>query len=245
MSLLIKCFFPPSKYYACTGFHLMESNLFVLTQTMGKKKRRKVERVVKTPEQIETSSSNIIRRQDMVGTPETPESISKTIKGQLNLISKGYITRKHIARFRKYKVCLQRFIFKALRELGKTHDSPRSLKSSFVTPLTRLQHESELPKTLNHTRHEFPHTLHYKVDWYGSSTPCPYPPDNRCYVSFNFKDLNLSYKQLEGLKEILGPKRYDLKSGICVLESDLFDNLNQNASYLGKYIVCINFRRHY
>ncbi|UVC50121.1 hypothetical protein MACK_003990 [Theileria orientalis] len=225
MSLILKQFVNYSKLYNNNITHIFDNHPYIFTHVMYKKKKRKVEKVVKTEEQKQISSSNVIRRQDLIGNPQTSDSISKSIKHQLKLVSIGFVTRKHIARFRKYK---------DLRDIYKTHDKSFNISDSFVTPLTILQHESNLPKTISNSRHNFPHSIHYKVDWYGASTPGPHASDNSFYVSFNWKDLNLSPVQIDGLKEILGPNRYDSESSICVLESNIFDNLNQNASYLGK-----------
>nr|PVC52730.1 hypothetical protein MACL_00000562 [Theileria orientalis] len=224
MSLILKELINHSRLYNNNITHIFESNPYIFTHVMTKKKKRKVEKVVKTEEQKQISSSNVLRRHDLIGNPETSDSMSKTIKKQFNLVSAGFVTRKHIARFRKYK---------ALREISRTHDKSFFNSYAFVTPLTKLQHESNLPKTINHSRHDFPHSLHYKVDWYGSSSPAPHPSDTSFYISFNLRELNLSPVQIDGLKGIIGPNRYDSDSGFCVIESNIFNSLNQNASYLG------------
>lgn len=37
------------------------------------------------------------------------------------------------------------------------------------------------------------------------------------------------------MKEILGEDRYDDDSGVAILQGDIFDNLNANAHYLGRF----------
>ncbi|AFZ81563.1 hypothetical protein BEWA_009770 [Theileria equi strain WA] len=244
MSILLRALLPPSNLGKLENSVLSNENLYLLIQLMGKKKRRKVEKVIKTQEHKDSSVSDVIRLHDRVGTPETTVSISKTVRNQINLAYRGHITRKHIARFRKYKVTLNNLahILQISQDSGLTHDTLERLPGSFVTPLTKLQHQSTLPPTLAHGRHNIPHVLHYTVGWYGVASPSKNQV-NPCFVSFNIDDLDLTprlvdwnikwCRQQDMLKEIIGQSRYDRESNIAILESYTFENLNHNAAYLG------------
>ncbi|ORM39895.1 uncharacterized protein BXIN_1347 [Babesia sp. Xinjiang] len=216
---------------------LSSSPGYALMQRMGKKKRRKVEKIPKTAEQIECATSDVIRLHDRVGVPETTHSIAQTIRKNVRSVQQGVVTRKHFARMLQYRVGQKIQIIKELqtaKALGLTHDNPRkSAPDAFVTPLTRLQHEADLPTTFDQSRHNFPHVLRYKVEWLAEASPADNPKPTKVTVSFNMNELGLSERQLRKMKEILGTDHYDEASGIAILQGDIFDNLNHNAHYLG------------
>ncbi|EDO08382.1 Mitochondrial ribosomal subunit family protein [Babesia bovis T2Bo] len=202
------------------------SQWYFLSQRMGKKKRRKVEKIPKSAEQKECATSmDIIRLHDRVGVPETPQSIAQTIRKNVRSVQQGVITRKHYARMLQYRTA---------RAMGLTHDNPRSTApGAFVTPLTRLQHEATLPTTFGQARHNFPHVLRYRVNWLAQASPANLPQPTKVTLSFNFNDLGISDEQIRKLKEILGRDNYDESSNIAILQADIFDNLVHNAHYLG------------
>ncbi|GFE53421.1 mitochondrial ribosomal protein S35, putative [Babesia ovis] len=201
------------------------SQWYQLTQRMAKKKRRKVEKIPKTAEQIDCATSDVIRLHDRVGVPETTHSIAQTIRKNVRSVQQGIVTRKHIARMLQYRTS---------KALGLTHDYALSTSpDTFVTPLTRLQHESELPTTFGDVRHNFPHVLRYTVNWLAEASPAENTGPSKVTLSFDMNKLGLNERQLLKLKEILGPDNYDEQSGIAILQADIFDNLNQNAHYLG------------
>ncbi|KAK2196434.1 Ribosomal protein S24-S35 [Babesia duncani] len=204
---------------------------------MGKKKRRKTEKIPKTEEATAIKSSNVIRLQDRVGTPETAISIAKAIRRQVNSVVQGNVTKKHFARMLQYRMA---------RATGNTHDNRLTkLPSSFVTPLTRLQHESHLPTTMGMVflflksnsidgqRHDFPHELSYTVEWFGSASPAKIKSDKSVTLTFNVNDLNLTPMQTQKMIKILGSK-YDETTASVKLIGNIFDDLNRNAAYLGK-----------
>ncbi|KAK1932764.1 hypothetical protein X943_000680 [Babesia divergens] len=199
---------------------------FIFEQQMGKKHRRKVDKTPRTNEQIATATNDVIRLQDRVGVPETTHSIAQTIRKNVRSVQQGVITRKHIARMLQYRIS---------QSAGMTHDiASRNLPDCFVTPLTRLQHEAQLPTTLDTPRHPFPHVIRYTVDWLATASPSDEHKNSKITVSFNMKDLGLSSRQIKKMKEILGEDRYDDDSGVAILQGDIFDNLNANAHYLGR-----------
>ncbi|CBZ52351.1 3'-5' exoribonuclease CSL4, related [Neospora caninum Liverpool] len=104
---------------------------------------------------------------------------------------------------------------------------------TFVTPLTKLQHQAALPRSPLHARFDFPHTFHYDVFW-GPPQVEEEPNKTACWVSFHVADLKLSDSQEQRLLDILGPERYDEQTGIACLEADVFPQLNHNAAYLGE-----------
>ncbi|EPR61704.1 ribosomal subunit [Toxoplasma gondii RUB] len=103
---------------------------------------------------------------------------------------------------------------------------------TFVTPLTKLQHQAALPRSPLHARFDFPHTVHYDVFW-GPPQVEEEPNKSGCWVSFRVADLKLSDSQEQRLLDILGPERYDEQTGVVCLEADVFPQLNHNAAYLG------------
>ncbi|KEP64889.1 UNVERIFIED_CONTAM: hypothetical protein HHA_203620 [Hammondia hammondi] len=103
---------------------------------------------------------------------------------------------------------------------------------TFVTPLTKLQHQAALPRSPLHARFDFPHTVHYDVFW-GPPQVEEEPNKTGCWVSFRVADLKLSDSQAQRLLDILGPERYDEQTGVACLEADVFPQLNHNAAYLG------------
>lgn len=157
---------------------------FLYMQQMGKKKRRKVEKAPKTSEHIATATNDVIRLHDRVGVPETTHSMAQTIRKNVRSVQEGVVTRKHIARMLQYRIS---------RSAGMTHDIvPGKLSSAFVTPLTMLQHEAELPTTLDTPRHNFPHVLRYTVDWLAEASPSDEPKKSGITVSFNMNELGLT-----------------------------------------------------
>ncbi|CAE8718151.1 unnamed protein product [Polarella glacialis] len=123
--------------------------------------------------------------------------------------------------------------------LRLTHDRPQEEtdRRGFVSPLTDLQDSSNLPRSANHRRFSYPHTLSYKVYWGPPSvqdTPNEYEGSMvGCTVSVRLSDLPLTQRQKERLIDIVGQDRIDEETGVFALEADTFLERNQNAALLG------------
>lgn len=90
--------------------------------------------------------------------------------------------------------------YRLRRLLGLTHDEAdsnawngddrKAQGRTFVTPLTRLQHQATLPRSPLHDRFEFPHSLRYTVKWGGPQVAKNGPTS--CRVTFRLGDLGLT-----------------------------------------------------
>lgn len=198
------------------------------------KRVRRAKREDRTAEQKAASGGQKERIFDNVLEPETSYHMSRTIKKTLsNLTSDGrYNTRrkKDLSRYTHYRV---------MRIAGMTHDNPREEihRRGFVTPLTELQDGASLPRSANHRRFNYPHTLSYKVHWGPPSVqeePNLYEGSMvGCTVAVRLCDLPLTHRQKERLVEIVGKDRVDEATGVIALEADTFPERNQNAALLG------------
>ncbi|VWU50486.1 mitochondrial ribosomal protein S35 precursor, putative [Hepatocystis sp. ex Piliocolobus tephrosceles] len=202
---------------------------YMLNQIRGKKNKKKKERTVLTNEQKAVKLKvPPIRLEDRTTVCEPASVISKNIKKEIMKLCIGKDrTKRHFKYRNKYKI---------RKILNLTHDKEnikdKKNPSTFITPLTKLQHESTLPRTLNHDRFTFPHSLHYSVTSHGSSI-VDHEENNICFFSSNLKDLVLSSKEKKKLVEILGPERVHSKNELIYLESNFFNTYNHNAAYLG------------
>jgi len=171
---------------------------------------------------------------DNVMEPESAYQMSLTIKQHMRgLMSDGRHNarrKKDLSRYTNYRV---------LRIAGLTHDEPKEdvHRRGFVTPLTELQDSSTLPRSVNHRRFSYPHTLSYKVHW-GPPSVQDEPNEYEgsmvgCTVAVRLCDLPLTQRQKERLIDIVGPDRVDEATGVVALEADAFPERNQNAALLG------------
>lgn len=166
--------------------------------------------------------------------PETSFEMRRQIRNHLrSLTSDGRHNirrKKDFTRYTNYRV---------LRAAGLTHDDPKvdADRRGFVTPLTKLQDEANLPRSVRHRRFLFPHTLNYQVYW-GPPSVYDNPNENegsmvRCSVAARLEDLPLTHNQKERLVDIVGPNRIDEHTGVLVLDADHFPERNHNAAMLG------------
>ncbi|GAW83331.1 hypothetical protein, conserved [Plasmodium gonderi] len=206
---------------------------FMFNQLRGKKNRKKRERVNLNDEQKRTKLKiPPVRLEDRTTVCEPPSVISKNIKKEIMKVCVGKEKTKRHFKFRnKYRI---------RKLLSLTHDKEnikdkRKNPSTFITPLTKLQHESTLPRTLNHDRFSFPHSFQYSVIWHGSST-VDQEEDNICFFSSYISDLSLTAREKKKIREILGEERVDLKNEMVFLESNFFNTYNHNAAYLGDVV---------
>ncbi|KAL8273850.1 hypothetical protein Esti_002173 [Eimeria stiedai] len=196
-----------------------------------KKKRGKREVVHKNPEQVETKVAKPpLRLEDYAATAEPPAAVAATIRAETFRAIKGRKTSRMFAFRNKYRL---------RRLLGMTHDvednegldggNRKPQGRSFVTPLTRLQHQATLPRSTLHSRFQFRHSLRYTVAWGGPQVAPDVP--SACRVTFRIGDLGLTAAQRAQLEAVVGQDR---SSGdLFCLESDVFPELNQNAAHLG------------
>ncbi|SCM13337.1 mitochondrial ribosomal protein S35 precursor, putative [Plasmodium chabaudi adami] len=209
---------------------------YMLNQIRGKKNRKKRERVNLNAEQKAVKIKiPPIRLEDRTTICEPPTVISKNIKKEIMKVCIGKErTRRHFKFRNKYRI---KKLLNMTHDKENIKDDEKAKKnpSTFITPLTKLQHESVLPRTLSHDRFNFPHNFHYSVLWHGSST-VDYEDNTICFFSSNINDLSLTPKEQKKIKEILGPERVDLKNDLIYMESNFFNTYNHNAAYLGDAI---------
>lgn len=200
----------------------------------SKKAKKLPKKDDRTAEQKAASQGPPERLTDYMMEPETPYKMSLTIRQTLRgLTSDGRHNarrKKDFARYTSHRV---------LRLAGLTHDSPKEEidRRGFVTPLTRLQDESDLPRSALHRRFHIPHVLSYKVYW-GPPSVQDEPNEYEgsmvgCSVAVRLDDLPLTRRQKERLVDIVGPSRVDEETGVVALEADEFPERNQNAALLG------------
>lgn len=201
-----------------------------------KSKRKKMPKMSeRTPEQKSvTAGRSQTRLEDIAFNPESPYTMAMNIKSHLRgLTSDGRHNvrrKKDITRYTNYRV---------MRIAGLTHDTPKEEidRRGFVTPLTELQDNSNLPRSPLHRRFSFPHIVNYKVYWGPPSTedePNAYEGSMvSCTVAVRLQDLPLTARQRKRLIEIVGEDRVDEETGVMALEVDDFTERNQNAALLG------------
>ena len=170
----------------------------------------------------------------VIGNPQSPYEIAKNVRQHLARLSAMDPT--HIRRKKDYG----RYNYhRLLRAAGLTHETAdtENIKDSFVTPLTQLQRQADLPPTNMHDRFPFPHILTYKAYW---GPPTVESNPNRTSgsvdsvsVSFRVQDLLLKEHEIQRLLDIVGPDRFDEPTGVVVVSADVFPNRNHNASFLG------------
>jgi len=212
---------------------------FALAQMRFKRsKKRKMQHRVLTPVQKETlglppgpSLGSI------VGNPQSPYEISKNIKQHIERLSAMDTT--HTRRKKDYG----RYNFhRVLRAAGLSHEQANSdsKRREFVTPLTELQHNADLPTSDFETRFHFPHVLSYKAYW---GPPSVETEPNRndgsmvdVCVSFRVKDLLLKEEETQRLIDIVGPTRFDPETGVVSITADIFPDRNHNAAFLGDVV---------
>ncbi|KAI4834691.1 ribosomal protein S35 [Plasmodium brasilianum] len=214
-------------------FEIINNKIWCMfNQVRGKKNRKKRERINLTEEQKSTKLKvPPIRLEDRTTVCEPPSVISKNIKKEIMKLCVGKEkTRRHFSFRNKYRI---------KKLLSITHDKEnikhKKNPSTFITPLTKLQHESTLPRSLDHDRFNFPHTFHYSVIWHGSSI-VDHDENNICFFSSNINDLSLSSREKKKITQVLGEERVDKKKQIIYLESNFFNTYNHNAAYLGDAI---------
>lgn len=199
------------------------------------KRKRKPKMADRTAEQKAITAGRAeTRLEDKVFNPESPYTMSLQIRSHLRgLTSDGRANtrrKKDLTRYTNHRV---------LRIAGLTHDNPKEEvdRRGFVTPLTELQDNSNLPRSLLHRRFHFPHTLNYKVFW-GPPTVQEEPNAYEgsmvsCAVAVRLEDLPLTARQKERLIDIVGPDMVDEETGVVALEVDNFTERNQNAALCG------------
>ncbi|SBS88049.1 mitochondrial ribosomal protein S35 precursor, putative [Plasmodium ovale curtisi] len=206
-------------------------NFYMFNQIREKKNRKKKERVNLTTEQKNVKLKiPPVRLEDRTTVCEPPTVISKNIKKEIMKVCVGKDrTRRHFKFRNKYRI---------RKMLNLTHDKENIKKknpSTFITPLTKLQHESTLPRSLSHDRFSFPHSFQYSIIWHGSSV-VDNEEKNICFFSSSLNDLSLSSREKKKIIDILGDERVDLKNGRIYLESNFFNTYNHNAAYLGDVV---------
>lgn len=199
------------------------------------KRKKNPKMADRTPEQLAASGGfRGNRLEDYHMETQSPYQLSLQIRKHLRGLSSDgrHNTRrkKDLARYTNYRV---------LRVAGLTHDTQQddADRKGFVTPLTRLQHESNLPRSANHRRLTVPHTFSYKVYWGPPSVeeePNAYEGSMvGCSVAVRLKDLPLTQREKERLIDIVGVERIDEATGVMALEADIFPERNHNAAILG------------
>ncbi|ANQ10000.1 Uncharacterized protein PCOAH_00038470 [Plasmodium coatneyi] len=206
---------------------------YMFNQMRGKKNRKKRERANLNDEQKKTKLKvPPVRLEDRTTVCEPPNVISKNIKKEIMKVCVGKErTRRHFKFRNKYQLS---------KLLGLTHDQEnikekKKNPSTFVTPLTKLQHEASLPRTMHHDRFSFPHSFQYSVIWHGSSI-VDHEENNICFFSSYIRDLSLSARERKKVTDILGEERVDPKNEMIFLESNFFNTYNHNAAYLGDVV---------
>lgn len=230
---------PIEFYKRCQNFHNLNNwdhmvdlnpskGYYMFNQVRYKKNRKKRERVNLNEEQKRTKIKiPPIRLEDRTSVSEPASVISRNIKNEIMKVCVGKErTRRHFKFRNKYRI---------RKLLNLTHDKENvkhKNASTFVTPLTKLQHESTLPRTMDHDRFDFPHSFSYSVTWHGSSI-VDQDENHVCFFSAQMEDMCLSSKEKKKIIEILGEERVDRKNQMMYLESNFFNTYNHNAAYLG------------
>ncbi|CAL1173507.1 unnamed protein product [Cladocopium goreaui] len=199
------------------------------------KRKKKPKREDRTEEQkAACAGARTDRIFDNIMEPETPFHMSRVIRKHLRgLMADGRQNirrKKDLGRYTHYRV---------LRIAGLTHDYPseNTDRRGFLTPLTELQDGATLPRSINHRRFNYPHTLSYKVYW-GPPTVQDEPNEYEgsmvgCTVAVRLCDLPLTQRQKERLVDLVGMERICEKTGVLTLKADYFPERNHNAALLG------------
>ena len=199
------------------------------------KRKKKPKRDDRTEEQKAASAGPRKERIfDNIMDPETPYHMSLNIRKHMRgLMADGRHNirrKKDLGRYTRYRV---------LRIAGLTHDSQteQTERRGFLTPLTELQDGANLPRSTNHRRFNYPHTLSYKVYW-GPPTVQDEPNEYEgsmvgCTVAVRLCDLPLTQRQKERLVDLVGMDRICEKTGVLSLKADHFPERNHNAALLG------------
>lgn len=203
-------------------------------------RRKKKPRKITQDHKVVAPKKAVTRLEDLVFNPETPYKMRLTINQHLRgLADDGRYNvrrKKDLSRYTHYRM---------LRIAGLTHDNPKEDvdRRGFVTPLTDLQDSSTLPRSLNHRRFHFPHTLDYKVYW---GPPSVYSEPNEyegsmvgCTIVMRMDDLPLTARQKARLIDVVGEERYDEETGVVALEADFFSEQNHNAAILGDMVEAL------
>jgi small subunit ribosomal protein S35 len=172
----------------------------------------------------------------IIGNPETPYQIAKTIKqhvARLTATDTTHIRRKKD--FGKYN------FHRMMRMTGMAYnDESDTVTPEFVTGLTQLQDQATLPPSAFVDRFPFPHTVHYKAFW---GPPTVETEPNRYSgsmvgvgVSFRVSDLLLRETERQQLLDIVGSERYDESTDVVSIEADVFPDRNHNAAFLGDMV---------
>mmetsp|Transcript_65827 Transcript_65827/g.174548 ORF Transcript_65827/g.174548 Transcript_65827/m.174548 type:complete len:267 (-) Transcript_65827:350-1150(-) len=203
------------------------------------KKRKKREKQEDRPPELKAVSAGTkqSRIENAVFAPDTPYMMSQQIKKHMRgLVSDGRHNvrrKKDLTRYTSYKVH---------RIAGLTHDNPKEEvpRMGFVTPLTEMQHNANLPRSAQHRRFGFPHTLNYKVYWGPPSVqdePNLYEGSMvGCNLALRLDDLPLTARQRQRLTDIVGPAHFDEDTGVVALHADTFPERNHNAAFLGDVV---------
>ena len=170
----------------------------------------------------------------LIGNPENPYQISKNIRQHIARLTANDTT--HIRRKKDFgRYNFHRF----LKAAGMIHE-PSKGKDEFVTSLTELQDNAELPISNTDIRFNFPHMLHYKAYW---GPPTVETEPNKydgsmvgVAISFLVKDLDMQPHEKERLIDIVGPSRYDEETGVVTINADIFPERNHNAAFLGDLV---------
>ena len=210
---------------------------FALSQTRFKrsKKRKMVHRVINEVKKETMGMPPGPSLGSIVGNPQSPYEISKNIKQHLERLSAMDTT--HIRRKKDYG----RYNFhRVLRAAGLSHESQKGLKDSFVTSLTQLQDNADLPPTNLHNRFDFPHILEYQAYW---GPPSVETEPNRyegsmvgVTVAFCVDDLLMKAEDTQRLIDIVGQDRFDPETRVVSITADIFPDRNHNAAFLGDLV---------
>lgn len=189
--------------------------------------KRSRPRSTATPEQCATRIKHNLgatRLADLMSNPESPFTIARNIR---SLIAQRLF---HWRRTKDFKL---RNRFRAWKRSRRVPVACRHVHDdAIVTPLTQLQHSATLPRSALHSRFDFPHSLHYEVFW-GPPQTYKEPNHDACKVSVLLRDLQLTAAQMRRLVDTVGEDRIDKHTGIMCLESNVFEQRNHNAAYLG------------
>ena len=208
----------------------------LLTQVRFKRsKKRKMHHRVITPVKKETMGFPPgPSLGSLIGNPESPYQISKNIRQHL-----ARLTAKDTTHIRRKKDFGRYNFHRFLKAAGMTHQDAKQ-KGDFVTSLTELQHNADLPISYTDNRFDFPHMLHYKAYW----GPPTVETDPNKYegsmvgvsMSFCVDDLDMKPHEKERLVDIIGPNRYDEETGVVTVHADIFPERNHNAAFLGDVV---------
>eukprot|EP00397_Hematodinium_sp_SG-2012_P066412 GEMP01099435.1.p1 GENE.GEMP01099435.1~~GEMP01099435.1.p1 ORF type:complete len:238 (+),score=48.69 GEMP01099435.1:46-759(+) len=213
----------------------------VTTQVRWKrgKRKRRPKQGDQPPEQLANKGPPAIRLEDRIDAgAETPLSIAKHIRQH---VGKKVADEKTTFTYRRKKDYNIRTNYRLLRAAGLTHDFPFG-RPPELTPLEQLQRSALLPRTTNHERFSFPHTLDYKVYW---GPPSAQEEPNkwegsmaRAQATFRIADLGLTTPQKERMVNITRERYHAATDAVC-LEADSFPDRNHNCALLGDMLQAL------